>query len=144
MCEVFKAGIEIDRVEDAEDFLTDLITPAGRAAEHLLIENAAVHPPDEHKVRDLGNVDACRKKIDGHGDLRESIVSIGADQLADAVDAPGDFAPQPLGRPRVTTGTPKNNMLGAAHAECSLENDTRASRLLKKSVGQALGFILVA
>ena len=56
--EVLQMRIEIDRVEDAEGLLADLRALPRRAAKHLLIEDAAVHPAQEHQVLDLRHVDA--------------------------------------------------------------------------------------
>ena len=69
--EVLQMRIEVHRVEDAEDFLADLGALARRAADHLLVEDAAVDPPQEHEVGDGGHVDAGGQQIDRDGDLRD-------------------------------------------------------------------------
>jgi hypothetical protein len=84
--------IEVNRVEDTEGLLADLVTFSGRAAQHLLVENAAVNAANENKARDAGHVDPRREKVNGDGYLRQGVVSEGADQPADAVNAPCDLA----------------------------------------------------
>ncbi len=72
--------------------LADLGAKARRAAQHLLVENAAVDPTQEDEVDDAGHVDAGGEQIDRHGDLGVGVVAEGADQRTDAIDAAGDFA----------------------------------------------------
>ena len=72
--------IEIDGIEDAEHLLADLRALPRRPAEHLLVEDAAVDPAQEHEVRDARHVDAGGQQIDRDGDLRQGVVAEGADQ----------------------------------------------------------------
>jgi hypothetical protein len=51
---VFEGAVEVDGVEDAEDLLADLVAAAGRAAEHLLVEDAAADAAQEDDVGDPG------------------------------------------------------------------------------------------
>ena len=66
----WSAPVEVDGVEDAEDLLADLRAEARRAAEHLLVEDAAADPAQEHEVGDLRHVDAGGEQVDGDRDVR--------------------------------------------------------------------------
>ena len=55
--------IEVHRIEDAEHFLANLRARARRPTDHLLIEDAAVDPPDEDEVGDGGDVDAGGEEV---------------------------------------------------------------------------------
>ena len=89
--EVLEMRIEVHRIEDAEHFLADLRAQARGAADHLLVEDAAVHPAQEHEVGDRGHVDAGGEQIDRDRDLRIGVVAEGADQGLNPVDAAGDL-----------------------------------------------------
>jgi hypothetical protein len=90
--QALQVRVKVDRVEDAERLLPDLRALAGRAAQHLLVQDATVDPAEEHEVGDAGQVDARGEEIDRDGDLRQGVVAVGADQLADLIDAAGDLA----------------------------------------------------
>src|SRR5215471_9031613 len=66
--------IDIDGIEDAECFLTDIGTKPRRPAEHLLVQNTAIHATDEYEVDDLWYIDARRQQVNGHGNGRQSII----------------------------------------------------------------------
>ena len=61
--EILQVRIQIDRVENAEVFLPDLGALARGAADHLLVEDAAVDPAQENKV-----VDASERQCLSSGD----------------------------------------------------------------------------
>ncbi|MBA3947067.1 MAG: hypothetical protein H0X37_21205 [Herpetosiphonaceae bacterium] len=73
--EMLKIRVDIDGVKNAEGFLVDLIAAAGGAAQHLLVEDTAVDPTQEHNVLDRRHVDAGREQVDRYGNLREGIVT---------------------------------------------------------------------
>ena len=84
--------IEIDRIEDAKGLFADLRALPRGAAEHLLIKDAAVDPPQENQVLDARHVDAGGQQIDGNRDLRQRIIAERKNQAPDAVHAAGDLA----------------------------------------------------
>ena len=59
--------------------------------EHLVEEDAAVHPAQEDEVADLGHVDAGREQVDGDGDVRVALVLVAADELQRLVGGAGDL-----------------------------------------------------
>ena len=89
--QVLQGFVDVDRVEDAEGLLADLVAQARRAAEHLLEEDAAVDPAQEHEVADLGHVDAGGQQVDGDRDVRIALVLVAADQLQRLVGGAGDL-----------------------------------------------------
>lgn len=56
--EVLEVRIEIDCIEDAESLLADFGALPRGPPKHLLVEDAAVHPAQEHQVGDARHVDA--------------------------------------------------------------------------------------
>jgi hypothetical protein len=88
---VFKMRIEVHRIENAEHFFANLRARACRAADHLFIEDAAVDPPQEHKIGDGRHVNASREEIDRDRDLGTGIIAERADQCPHVVHAAGDF-----------------------------------------------------
>ncbi|MNZ30845.1 hypothetical protein D3C78_481310 [compost metagenome] len=74
-----EAGVEVDRVIDAEHGLADLVAAAGGAALHLLVEDARTHPAHEHQMADARHVDAGGEQVDGDGDARVTLVLVLAD-----------------------------------------------------------------
>ena len=60
-----QVGVDVDRVEDAEELLADLGASAGRAADHLVVEDAAVDAAHEDEIADLRDVHAGGQQIDG-------------------------------------------------------------------------------
>jgi len=80
--------VKIDGVEDAEGLLPSLRTLARRAAQHLLIEDAAVHPPQENEVFDARNVNAGGQKIHRDGNpvrSRTTVIATSSFPPADSV-----------------------------------------------------------
>ena len=59
--EILQVRIEIDGVENAEGLLADLRALSRRAPQHLLVEDAAIHPAQEDEVFDARNVNASGK-----------------------------------------------------------------------------------
>ena len=64
-------GEQIDGVEDAEALLADVGAQPRRAADHLLVQDAAAHAAQEHQVRDRRDVDAGGQQVDGDRDVRD-------------------------------------------------------------------------
>ena len=89
---VLQVRVEINRVEDAKCFFANFRAEARRTAQHLLIQNAAVHPSHEYDVGDLRDIDTGGQQIDGHRNLGQRVVAEGQDQVFDLVDIAG----QPL------------------------------------------------
>jgi hypothetical protein len=84
-------GVQVDRVEDAEDLLADVVAAAGGAAQHLLVEDAAPHPAQEHDVADGRHVDAGGEQVHGDRDRRVALVLEAADELERLVGGAGDL-----------------------------------------------------
>ena len=78
-------------VEDAEGLLADLVAQAGGAPEHLVEQDAAVHPAQEDQVADLGHVDAGGEQVDGDRDVGVALVLVAADELQRLVGGAGDL-----------------------------------------------------
>ena len=89
--QVLEVRIEVHGVEDAEGLLADVGAEPCRPADHLLVEDAAVHTPQEDQVGDRGHVDAGGQQVDGDGDLWVGIVAERADQLLDPVHTAGEL-----------------------------------------------------
>src|SRR4051812_47839952 len=84
-------GIEVYGIKDAEDLFADIRTEPGGSPDHLLIENAAIHPPQENKICDRGYVNAGGQEIDGNRNLGIGVVPEGTDEVLDLVHAPGNL-----------------------------------------------------
>ena len=52
----FQAGVEIDRVIDAENGFANFVTTAGSTAFHLLIENARANAAHKHQITDFRHI----------------------------------------------------------------------------------------
>ncbi len=89
--EVLEMRIEVHGIEDAEHLLANLGAKPRRAADHLLIEDAAVDPPQEHEIGDRRHVDAGGEKIDRDRNPGIGVVAEGADQRPNPVHAAGDL-----------------------------------------------------
>ena len=107
---VLERAVEVDGVEDAEELLVgagpvEVGAEAGRAAEHLLVEDPALDAAEEDEVNDVGHVDPRREEVDGDGHLRVLLVTEVADERARPVGRPGDLgdgvvADRAVGAPR--------------------------------------------
>ena len=53
----FQVVVEVHGIEDTEDLFADILALASRPALHLLIENPALHRPQEHQVADFRHID---------------------------------------------------------------------------------------
>jgi len=95
--DLLEVGVDIDGVEDAEIFLADLVAAPGRPADHLVVEDAAVHPPDKDEVGDGGHIDAGGQQIDGDDVFGVGIVLERLDPVQRAVDRAGDFSTRSCG-----------------------------------------------
>src|SRR6516225_6474806 len=73
--------IDKNCIKDAERLLADFRTKTRRSAQHLLVQNTAIHAADECEVDDLRNIDAGRQQIDGHRHGWQSIIAEAADQF---------------------------------------------------------------
>src|SRR5439155_1375960 len=71
---------------DAEELLADLWRRPRRAADHLVIEDAAVDPAHEDKVADFRDVDAGGQQIHGDDVFRARVVAEDADLLRGPID----------------------------------------------------------
>src|SRR5690606_35356175 len=71
--------------------LVDGGTKPRRAAQHLFVEHATANAAQEDQVADLGNVDASREQIDGHGDVGVPLVFEVANTFERLVDGARDL-----------------------------------------------------
>ena len=76
--------VDLHRVEDAEGLLADLVAQARGAAEHLVEQDAAVDPAQEHEVADLGHVDAGGEQVHRDRDVRVGARSCSGGSVAAA------------------------------------------------------------
>ncbi len=89
--ERFQAVVDAHGVKNAETFLADVVAFAGGAAQHLLVEDAAVNAAQEHQIADRRHVDAGGQQVDGDGNHRIGFVAVLADQRQRFVDAAGNL-----------------------------------------------------
>ena len=83
--------VDVHRVENAEDFLADMVGAARGPADHLVVEDAAVHPADEDQGADLRDVDAGGEEVHRHHVFGVRIVAEAADLVRGVVDRAGDL-----------------------------------------------------
>ena len=86
VADLLQVRVDVDRIEDAEILLADLVAAARRAADHLVVEDAAVDPADEDQVGDRRHVDAGGEQIDGHDIFRARVVLERLDPVERLVD----------------------------------------------------------
>lgn len=91
---LLQVGVDVDRVEDAEPFLANLVAAPRGPADHLVIENAAVDPADEDEVADRGHVDPRRQQVDGDDIIGIGIILEPLDRVERPVDRAGDLLDQ--------------------------------------------------
>lgn len=63
----------------------------GGPAEHLFVQDAAIHPAQEHKVADGGHVDPSCQQVHGHRNDGICFVAKATDQLQRLVRGPRNF-----------------------------------------------------
>ena len=74
--------------------LADLVAAPRRAADHLVVEDAAVDPAHEDEVGDRRHVDAGGQQIDRHDIFRARVVLERLDPVERPVDRAGDLLDQ--------------------------------------------------
>jgi len=81
VAEVFEGFVDAHGIKDAEVGLVDRVAQPSGAADHLVVKDAAVHPPQEHDVADRWHINACAQQIHRDGDVGEGFVLVVANQL---------------------------------------------------------------
>lgn len=120
-------GVEVHRVVDSEDLLADLVAAPRCSAQHLLVEDAAPNPADEHEVHDLGHVDAGSEEVDRGHDSRVLLILEPPDLGHILVRGPGELEDAPSKLPTI------NEKVGAriTREEPNLLNGPKLDRFLE-------------
>ena len=89
--ELLQGLVDPHRIKDAEVGLVDCITKTGGAADHLVVEDAAVHAPQEHDVADCWHIHAGAEQIHRDGHIGKGFVLVAANQLLGLITGTGDL-----------------------------------------------------
>ena len=72
--DILQRGIEIYRIVDPEYGFTDFITAPCCPANHLLIEDAGLHAPQKHQMRDRRDINPGGQKVNRNGNTRITFI----------------------------------------------------------------------
>ena len=97
VAEVLECFVDPDSIKDAEVGLVNRLAQPGAAADHLVVKDAAVHPPQEHDVADRWHINACTQQIHCDGDVGECFVLVVANQISRFVARSGDLGHRVVG-----------------------------------------------
>ena len=79
------------RIEDTERLFFNLVTQARGAAQHLVEQDAAIHPAQKYEVTDFWHVDTGGEQIDGDCHIGIALVLVASDQLQWFVSSASDL-----------------------------------------------------